>query len=110
MKNPLPDQSMEYNDSRISLYVGQLGKCGVTKAPLEIWDMEVHHKVPKSMGGSDEYKNLIFIRKDVHQLIHSTKETTIQIYLQKLNLEKDTLDKINNLRKLVGNDKIVVWR
>lgn len=70
--------------------------------------MEVHHKVPKSMGGSDEYKNLIFIRKDVHQLIHSTKETTIQIYLQKLNLEKDTLDKINNLRKLVGNDKIVV--
>lgn len=108
MKHQLPDQSMEYNDNRISLYVGQLGQCGVTKVPLEIGDMEVHHKIPKNKGGSDEYKNLIFIRKDVHKLIHSTKLTTIQKYLLNLNLDKDALDKINKLRKLVGNDEIVV--
>jgi RNA-directed DNA polymerase len=108
MKNPVPDQSMEYNDNRISLYVGQYGKCGITKVPLEIGDMEVHHKVPKSKSGSDEYKNLIFIRKDVHKLIHSTEETTIRKYLQKLNLDSEALKKINKLRKLVGNDEIVV--
>lgn len=108
MKQPIPDQSMEYNDNRISLYVGQLGKCRITKVPLEIGDMEVHHKIPKSKGGSDDFKNLIFIRKDVHKLIHSSEETTIQKYLQKLNLDKSALDKINKLRNLVGNDKIVV--
>ncbi|MEC2075038.1 group II intron reverse transcriptase/maturase [Metabacillus fastidiosus] len=106
MRNPIPDESIEYNDNRVSLYVGQLGKCGVTKLPLEIGDMEVHHKTPRSKGGSDEYKNLIFIRKDVHKLIHSTEEATIQKYLQKLNLDSNILDKINKFRKLVGNDKI----
>ncbi|WVX84314.1 HNH endonuclease signature motif containing protein [Niallia oryzisoli] len=69
--------------------------------------MEVHHKIPRSQGGSDEYKNLIFIRLDVHRLIHSTQEATVKKYLQKLNLDSDALDKINKLRKLVGNDKIV---
>ncbi|QWU06386.1 group II intron reverse transcriptase/maturase [Heyndrickxia coagulans] len=107
MYNPLPDQSMEYNDNRISLYVGQLGQCAVTNVPLELGDMEVHHKIPRNQGGSDEYRNLIFIRKDVHKLIHSTEKVTIQKYLQKLNLDENALDKINKLRVLVGNDKIV---
>ena len=107
MYNPLPDQSMEYNDNRISLYVGQFGQCGVTKVPLEIVDMEAHHKIPRSQGGSDEYKNLIFIRRDVHKLIHATEESTIKKYLLKLDLDRNTLDKINELRMLVGNDKIV---
>ncbi|OZI10996.1 group II intron reverse transcriptase/maturase [Bacillaceae bacterium SAS-127] len=107
MKNPVTGQSMEYNDNRISLYVGQLGQCGITKVLLGIGDMEVHHKTPRSKGGSDGYKNLIFLTKDVHKLIHSTEEATIQKYLQKLNLDSKALDKINKLRKLVGNDKIV---
>ncbi|MEK5269276.1 HNH endonuclease [Aeribacillus sp. FSL K6-8394] len=107
IRNPVPNQSMEYNDNRISLYVGQYGRCGVTNVPLEIGDMEVHHKIPKKLGGSDEYNNLIFVRKDVHKLIHAVEEQTIQTYLQKLNLDKDGLDKINKLRKLVGNDEIV---
>lgn len=48
MKNPVKDEDTEFNDNRISLYVGQEGKCGVTGEKLEIGNMDVHHKKPKS--------------------------------------------------------------
>jgi hypothetical protein len=48
MNNPIQGQSTEYNDNRISLYVGQRGTCALTKEKLRISDVEVHHKVPRS--------------------------------------------------------------
>ena len=62
------DKSVEYNDNRISLMAGQNGKCGVTKELLAIGNMECHHKKPKGLGGSDEYKNLMWVEADVHKL------------------------------------------
>ena len=59
--------SVEYNDNRISLFVGQRGKCFVTNSYLEIDNMECHHKKPKNLGGSDEYKNLVWVDKDIHK-------------------------------------------
>ena len=56
MENPVRGQSIEYNDNRISLYVGQRGRCYVTGEKLQVSDMEAHHKKPKSVGGKDEYK------------------------------------------------------
>lgn len=47
MQNPIKNASTEYNDNRISLYIGQNGKCGVTGEILEHGDIEVHHKIPK---------------------------------------------------------------
>lgn len=49
MKNPIISEDEEFNDNRISLYVGQGGKCNVTGKILEIGNMEVHHKIPKSV-------------------------------------------------------------
>ena len=48
MRNPIPNEDVEFNDNRVSLYVGQAGKCGVSGKVLEIGKMEVHHKKPKS--------------------------------------------------------------
>lgn len=106
MENPVKGMSVEYNDNRISLYVGQYGKCGVSGLPLEIGEMEVHHKIPRKDGGTDEYKNLIYIRTEVHKLIHATHEDIIKKYLGKLNLDAKNLGKLNKLRKLVGNIEI----
>lgn len=103
MENPIKGTSVEYNDNRISLYVGQNGKCGVTGKELQFGDMETHHKIPKEKGGTDKYNNLIFIRKDVHKLIHATHKETICKYLSILNLNGIQLDKINKLREMVGN-------
>ena len=103
MENPISGQSTEYNDNRISLYVGQYGLCAVTGEPLKIGEMEVHHKQPKTAGGSDSYKNLTFVSKNVHKLIHASKFETIEKYLEVLNLNKKGLEKLNKLRLKVGN-------
>lgn len=101
------NKSTEYNDNRISLLAGQNGKCYVTGLPLKINDMECHHKKPKYQGGSDEYKNLVWVDADVHKLIHCTQKETINKYMEQLNLDIKALKKLNILRLLVGNLEIV---
>ena len=107
LRYPTNDYGVEYNDNRISLMIGQNGLCGVTKKELEIGDMECHHKVPKSIGGDDSYKNLIWLKKSVHKLIHAKNEDIIQKYMNELKLSWNELEKVNKLRKLVGNSMIL---
>ncbi len=106
LENPVKGQSIEYNDNRISLYVGQNGLCAITKQSLQIGDMECHHKLPKYLNGNDEYNNLIFISSKVHTLIHATVKETIEKYLNELELTAEMIEKINKLRSLVGNKSI----
>lgn len=106
LNNPIIGQSIEYNDNRISLYVGQNGMCAITKQPLQIGNMECHHKKPKSINGTDEYKNLIFITASVHKLIHSKEMETINRYINMIQPTYEMLMKINTLRDLVGNESI----
>ena len=106
LQNPVRGQSIEYNDNRISLYVGQNGLCAITKQPLLIGDMECHHTIPKYRNGTDEYKNLIFVTSKVHALIHIRAEETIKKYMGELKLTTEMIEKINKLRSLVGNEGI----
>ena len=106
MRNYEKNQTTEFNDNRISLYVGQNGKCGVSKVFLEIDNMEVHHIIPKSKGGSDEYKNLIYVTYEIHKLIHATNGDTIKKYLSQITLDDKMLKKLNKLRLNVGNYSI----
>lgn len=101
-------KSVEYNDNRISLMAGQNGKCAVTGESLCIFDMECHHKKPKKLGGTDEYRNLVWLKSDVHKLIHATEEDTITKYLEILKLDDKALKKVNSLRLSAENLEIVV--
>ncbi|WP_294162211.1 group II intron reverse transcriptase/maturase [uncultured Clostridium sp.] len=103
MNNPILGQSNEYNDNRISLYVGQGGLCAITKQILEIGEMETHHKLPKSMGGTDDYQNLMFITANVHKLIHAKSEETIYKYLNLIKPNEKALKLINKFRVKTGN-------
>jgi hypothetical protein len=70
--------------------------------------MEAHHKKPKFQGGKDEYRNLVFVKYDIHKLIHATDRKTIEKYLKKLaNISVD-FERLNKLRVLVGNCGISV--
>ena len=102
MRNPIPYRSAAYNDNRISLYCAQLGKCAITGEKLEIGNIHCHHKLPKHLGGSDEYKNLVIVSESVHRLIHATNPEIIRKYLQKLNLDAKQLRKLNKLRSLAN--------
>ena len=85
---------------------GQRGKCYITGECLQIGNMECHHKTPKKLGGTDEYKNLVWLTTQAHILVHSTNLDTIAKYLNKLKLDDIGLDRVNFLRKLVGNSVI----
>lgn len=104
--NPIRNQSIEYNDNRISKYIAQKGNCAVTGLPLLVGQMECHHKKPRFMGGTDEYQNLTLILSDVHKLVHATDEKTITNYIRKLKLDEKSKHKINELRKMVNNQVI----
>ena len=106
LENKEYDKSVEYNDNRISLIAGQQGKCAVTNNNLIIGDMECHHKIPRTLGGTDEYENLVWLKNDVHKLIHATQPVTIENYLKILNLDERGLKKVNSLRLLAENLEI----
>lgn len=100
MRNPIQNRSIEYNDNRISLYSGQMGKCAVTGRQLELNEIHCHHKKPRSLGGDDSYSNLKIIHVEVHRLIHAITEETIRKLLESLKLTDYQIGRINNLRKL----------
>lgn len=108
-KAVIPNRSIEYLDNRVSLYAAQFGKCAVTGKVLWIDEIHCHHKKPTSQGGTDEYKNLVIVHKDVHTLIHAVKTKTIQAYLNKIKPTKSQLDKINKFRKTAGNTAIEMF-
>ena len=107
MENPIQGASTELNDNRISMFVAQHGKCAISKEPLTLGNIVVHHITPKQTGGGDNYENLILVSPDVHQLIHATDDETVRKYLNKLNFCKLNMVRLNKLRELAGNCKIV---
>lgn len=106
MRNPIKGASVEYNDNRISRYVGQAGKCAVTQQPLLPEQVNCHHLKPVSMGGDDCYRNLVIVNDTIHRLIHATKEDTICLLLSQVQLDRKQLEKLNKYRVLAGNTAI----
>ncbi|GHV13142.1 hypothetical protein FACS1894219_07470 [Clostridia bacterium] len=101
MRNPVAYRSIEYNDNRLSLYSAQMGKCAVSEAIMAIGDIHCHHKIPKPLGGTDKYQNLILVCENVHHLIHATNPDTIAKYAKSLNLNQKQSKKLEQLRSLV---------
>lgn len=107
--NPIVTQSIEYNDNRVSLFSAQYGKCAVTGLEfLNISEVHCHHKVPREMGGKDNYQNLILILPEVHKLIHAVREGTIKKYLDVIKPTQSQICKINKLRELAGKIPISI--
>lgn len=98
--------TIEFNDNRISKFFEQNGKCKITKNPLNINKMEVHHIKPRFLGGTDDYTNLVIIENHIHKLIHLVEKNKIEEHLIKYSITKSQLKKINFYRNLVENMEI----
>ena len=98
MRNSVKDQSIEYNDNRLSLYCAMQGKCAITNNLLEEDEIHCHHIIPRKDGGNDSYKNLLLINKNVHILLHASKAETIEKYIAIINPNKVQLNRINKYR------------
>jgi len=94
------NDNLEYGDNRISRYSMQLGKCAVTGEFLTARELHCHHQLPRYMGGTDEFKNLVIVHENIHKLIHATDEKTIERYRKILQLDGKQLKKLNHYRKV----------
>ena len=106
INNPLKNESIQKNDNKISLFVAQKGLCYVSKENLNITDMAIRNIVPKENGGTDKYHNLVLVNKEISCFINETDELKINEYKERIKLDRKALNKINKLRKLVGNSMV----
>jgi RNA-directed DNA polymerase len=90
--NPIPEESIELNDNRLSKWVSQKGKCHVTGQFVGS-EFQCHHIVPKSKGGIDSFNNLVVISPEIHILIHASESSTINRVLEICNLNNKQLGK-----------------
>ena len=100
LRTPYDIDNLEYADNRISRYSMQLGKCAVTGNFLTSEEVHCHHKLPRYMGGTDEFSNLVIVHKKVHKLIHASDEKTVERYKKNLQLDGKQLKKLNQFRKV----------
>ncbi|MEJ8553514.1 group II intron reverse transcriptase/maturase [Tepidibacter sp. Z1-5] len=104
------NETVEFNDNRISRASMTNMKCEVTKIELELENIHCHHVIPREMGGDDKYDNLRIVHKDIHMLIHATNEDTIKKYIHKIKDSKNTIKRVltnlNNLRIKANNYKL----
>lgn len=98
--------SIEYADNRLSKYSMQSGNCAVLKTFLKANELHCHHIIPKYLGGTDDFNNLVILHKYIHRLIHLTEKSTIKLYLSKLNLNGKQIEKINSYREKCNLAKI----
>ena len=99
MENPNPKANIEYNDNLLSLYSAQKGKCKICGQELELEEIYCHHIIPKELGGTDEYKNLIIVHTYIHKAIHSTDENEVTKIISNFSLNISQIEKLNKFRK-----------
>jgi hypothetical protein len=110
LANPIRGQTIEFNDNAISKMAGQQGRCAVTKDDLKIGQLKCLHQTPKSLGGTDNYKNIIIVSADVYKLIYEENERNQLVYIKRIGRSirnKTALKNLNKLRKIIGNSKIM---
>lgn len=100
MRTPSPNESVEFNDNRLSLYSSQKGKCVITGELMEIDDICCIRKVPESAGGTDKYDNLILVCRRIAHILSLPNAEMFNAELEKLNLDSKRSEKLNKLRSL----------
>lgn len=106
MKSNIPNKSVEYLDNRLSRYSMCNGMCEITGIFLYAEDVHCHHYVPISLKGTDEYSNLRILHKEIHKLIHATKDETINRLIKFWKLTDKQIKKINQYRKFCNLELI----
>lgn len=99
-------ENLEYSDNKISRYSMQNGKCSILGTFQSAEEVHCHHVIPRYLGGTDKFENLVIINNLVHRLIHATKQETIQRYKELLQLNAKQLKKLNLFRQKCNLDSI----
>lgn len=91
--------TLEFGDNRLSKYSMQHGRCRITGQFLKAGDIHCHHIIPKYLGGTDRFDNLVIIHKWLHKLIHAVEPQMIEKYKRPFNLTGKQIERVNYYRK-----------
>ena len=106
MKSNIPDRSIEYLDNRLSRYSMKAGKCEISGVFLTADEVHCHHLQPLHLGGTDMYKNLRILHKDIHKIIHASIPETIVKLMSTIEISESIIQKINQYRKMSNLEPI----
>lgn len=97
-----PNESVEFNDNRISAFVVQQGNCYITGQKLNANDMKCFRKMPLIQGGTNKHGNIAFVEPRVYNLIFNDNINEAKIQLTKLKLEESKRNRLNRIRRNDG--------
>ena len=100
LRKSLPDgHSMEWADCRLSLLSAQKCKCYISGEELkDAADVICWLKIPKSQGGTEQYRNLVLIHKKYLSLLENSDVQTLKAECRLLKVTPKSLMKVNALR------------
>lgn len=101
-----PNESIEFNDNRISAFVIQQGNCYITGLRLNAQDMKCIRKIPIVNGGTNKHGNIAFVERKVFNLIFNDNINEAKIQLNKLKLEELKRNRLNKIRRNYGYQSI----
>lgn len=101
-----PNESVEFNDNRISAFVVQQGNCYITGQKLNANDMKCFRKMPLIQGGTNKHGNIAFVEPRVFDLIFNDNINEAKIQLAKLKLEEVKRNRLNKIRRNYGYQSI----
>ena len=101
-----PNESVEFNDNRISAFVVQQGNCYITGQKLNANDMKCFRKMPLIQGGTNKHGNIAFVEPRVFNLIFNDNINEAKIQLAKLKLEESKRNRLNKIRRNYGYQSI----
>ena len=106
-KQKIQGESIEFHDNMISRFVATKGKCELSKKQLELSEVVCMRIEPKEQGGTDEYKNLRIVHKEVLELRNTDDVNAIKGIIAKLEIrERSMIQKINKWRNRIGKENI----
>ena len=95
------EHSLEYLDSRQSLFAAQKGMCGISGIEFpNVDEIGCCLKVSAFNGGKEQYKNMVLVMKKYLPILQFNDMQVIRDYLKVIKPEKKQLVKINKLREL----------
>ena len=101
-----PNESVEFNDNRISAFVVQQGNCYITGQKLNANDMKCFRKMPLIQGGTNKHGNIAFVEPRVFNLIFNDNINEAKIQFAKLKLEEVKRNRLNKIRRNYGYQSI----
>ena len=97
-----PNETIEFNDNRISAFAIQQGNCYVSGSKLKTDEMMCIRKKPQSRDGTDSHRNIAFVGTEIGKILFTEDVETARNLLKKFRLDEKQKNRLNRLRNNSG--------